>query len=231
MVIMEDIVPYLTRISQEKDLPGRKYDNAMILELIKKIGNNYAKEFLIDKDNRDQIQQMIYYFMNDKRFEGDLSKGIILQGTIGTGKSILMRIFSEKTPGLNFTLTKNFKYYTSIDIYGEFVKNGYAAIEHYSQYLKSEDVLIEWHNSIMIDELGTESTTAKDYGNSVNVMEMIIAKRYNNWQSCGQLTHFTTNLTPEEIESNYGERIRSRFAEMCNPIILVGTDRRRKRVQ
>ncbi len=224
---MEKITPYITKINQEKDIPIRKYDNEKILNLIVEIGNNYINNFCIDIDNKNQIQQLIYYFMNDKQFNGNLSKGIMLHGNIGTGKSILMRIFSEKTPGLNFTLTKNFLYYSSLDMYGDFVKYSYSSIEFFSKYRKAEDSLLEWKNSILIDELGIEPSTAKNYGNSINVLEMIITKRYYNFQMNGQITHFTTNLTPDEIEQNYGERIRSRISEMCNPIILTGKDRRR----
>jgi hypothetical protein len=228
-----EIKPFLSRFQQDVDIPVIPYDFDKILNAVRIIGTNLVRtkntpEYLVDLHNRDSIDQLIYYFKNDKQFNGDLSKGLMIRGNVGTGKSILMRIFSEKTPGLNFTKTKNFKYFSALDVYGEFVRNGYPAIENHTRYSRRDDPNEEWMNSTLFDELGIESTAAKNFGNTVNVMELIIAKRYNNWQTYGQLTHFTTNLTPDEIEKNYGERVRSRLCEMCNDMVIVGSDRRRK---
>ncbi len=195
---------------------------------LKALGKLYSNDYSIDGNNQQQIEQLIFYFMNDKRFYGDLQKGLLLRGIIGTGKSILMKIFSEKRSGLNFTLTKNFLFHSVIDIFSDYTRNGFSVIENHSKYMSYEEGY-EWRNTTCFDELGMESTTAKNYGNTINIMESIIAIRYNNWQSRGQLTHFTTNLTPDEIEAQYGPRIRSRIAEMCNDIILLGIDRRRKK--
>ncbi len=40
-------------------------------------------------------------------------------------------------------------------------------------------------------------------------------------------THVTTNLSGDQIEENYGTRVRSRMREMFNMIILPGEDRRK----
>jgi len=197
-----------------------------ITEQIKILGSKYTSNFAIDSNNQKQIEQLIYYFMWDKKFSGDLTKGLLLRGSIGSGKSILLKIFSIKEPNLNFNQTKNFLYYSVIDVYMECINGGFQSIENYCKFSNLEES-DKWKNTICFDELGVESLTAKNYGNSVNIMEMIIQKRYNNWQNHGQLTHFTTNLTPDEIENSYGERVRSRLAEMCNDICLLGNDRRR----
>ena len=77
------------------------------------------------------------------------------------------------------------------------------------------------------DEFGQESTPAKYFENSVNIMKLIIAKQYNHWQEKGLLAHFTTNFNPEEIETNYHESERSRLAEIYSDICLFGINRRR----
>jgi hypothetical protein len=51
----------------------------------------------------------------------------------------------------------------------------------------------------------------------VNKMAEIILSRYERFTRTRCLTHFTTNLSADEIEERYGSRVRSRLREMCNP--------------
>ncbi len=67
------------------------------------------------------------------------------------------------------------------------------------------------------DDLGTEQILTH-YGKECNVMAEIILSRYENFTRHHRLTHFTTNLSADEIEDLYGSRVRSRLREMCNLI-------------
>jgi len=49
-------------------------------------------------------------------------------------------------------------------------------------------------------------------------MAEIILSRYDLFIRHKMLTHFTTNLSADEIEKLYGARVRSRLREMCNLI-------------
>lgn len=209
-------------------LPVRVYKEEFMIGKMNEIGLSYCRNFGLDSFNLSTIKQLLYYFMEDSKFKGDLTKGILLRGNIGTGKTLMMRIFSEKKPGFNFTGPKNFLFHSVIDVYAKFINHGHEGLDEYSKFYLHDEMLKNWTNTICFDELGIEPTTAMNYGNKLNIMELIITKRYNNWQSYGQLTHFTTNLTPDEIEKNYGERIRSRIAEMCNDLVLLGEDKRMK---
>lgn len=63
-------------------------------------------------------------------------------------------------------------------------------------------------------------------GNKSNVMADIIFGRYKNGL-VGDMTHGETNLSVVQIEEFYGPRIRSRFSEIFNWIVLTGKDRRK----
>ncbi|MGC4128512.1 MAG: RteC domain-containing protein [Bergeyella sp.] len=68
---------------------------------------------------------------------------------------------------------------------------------------------------LCFDDLGTE-TSSKYFGNDCNVMAEILLTRYDLFKEKGILTHITTNLSATEIESQYGNRLRSRMREMFN---------------
>lgn len=205
------------------------------MKVVTEIGNTFCpdkrKLFKVDKYNLHVITSLIYYFMGDKQFENEegksLNKGILLRGTVGTGKSVLMKIFNRKGE-LDFTKERSFNIISCIDVYSDFIENGIETTKKHTQFSPMEYVEIPQKFSKCFDELGEDNSVSKHYGNTVNVMEMVIMKRYYNFQDHGLITHFTTNLTPEQIEQHYGERVRSRLAEMCNDFIIEGPDRRKK---
>jgi len=69
--------------------------------------------------------------------------------------------------------------------------------------------------SYCFDDLGTEDEV-RHYGSVTNVLGQIILMRYELFQSRKVMTHFTSNLTSDQIGNHYGERVRSRLREMCN---------------
>ena len=61
-----------------------------------------------------------------------------------------------------------------------------------------------------IDDLGEEEATMMDYGNRVTPVIDLLSYRYDQML----FTMVTTNLTPKQIRSTYGDRIADRFNEM-----------------
>lgn len=55
----------------------------------------------------------------------------------------------------------------------------------------------------------------------------ILLDRYELFMSNGMITHLTTNLTPELIEQQYGNRLRDRLREMMNYITMPGNTKRK----
>jgi hydrogenase maturation factor HypF (carbamoyltransferase family) len=116
-------------------------------------------------------------------------------------------------------------------ISGQFAELGHEVLHQYAECrsVPMGDASVFYQRSIGIcfDDLGTEEMK-KNYGNQVNVMAEVILNRYDNKHKYGwHCTHVTTNLTMAEIESEYGTRVRSRFTEMFNQIVLHGSDRRK----
>ena len=102
------------------------------------------------------------------------------------------------------------------DISFEFIQDGYEIIHKYSKgkLYQSET------KTICFDDLGTENNL-KYFGNECNVMAEILLSRYDIFTTKKVQTHITTNLSASEIESHYGNRVRSRMREMIN---LIGFD-------
>jgi hypothetical protein len=54
-------------------------------------------------------------------------------------------------------------------------------------------------------------------------MAEILLSRYDQFVAKKLITHLTTNLSASEIESSYGNRIRSRMRELFNLIAFENT--------
>ena len=78
------------------------------------------------------------------------------------------------------------------------------------------------------DDLGVEQN-ARLYGNECNVLAEILLDRYDRFVTHQMRTHLTSNLNAPELETLYGDRLRSRLHEMCNVLSFPATapDRRR----
>ena len=167
-------------------------------------------------------QQLICYFLKDEvmatHFNLDLSKGILLSGPVGCGKTTLMTLMRHVAqPNYKFIMK------TCRDISFEFIKDGYQTIHKYSNGNNSYS---EYRN-YCFDDLGVE-TNLKYYGNECNVMAEIILSRYDIFISKQVITHITSNLSASEIETTYGNRVRSRLRNMLN-LIAFDKDTKDKR--
>ena len=182
--------------------------------------------FKVDKQNEKIFTQLCHYFTNDPIFEKNglsLSKGILLIGPVGVGKTELLKVF-RKNKRQSFHLVSVLEIEVScqqrgIDFYKAYtgMVPGWGNTPNFF-YQKN----IGW----AFDDLGRESVVF-DFGNKSDVVSKIIQTRYadkNKLPFSG--LHLTTNLTPSEIESRYDYAIKSRLREMFNYIIMEGKDRR-----
>ena len=172
----------------------------------------YGKRFKIIESDHQLIYKLIAYFLKDEiicyQLDIDLNKGLLLSGPIGCGKTSLMNLMKYITP-------TDHKFYLKPcrDISFEFIQDGYDVIHKYSKgkLYQSEP------KTICFDDLGTENNL-KYYGNECNVMAEILLSRYDIFISKNIQTHITTNLSASEIETHYGNRVRSRMRAMFNLI-------------
>ena len=190
-----------------------QYNYPEILAWLEQRGKkDYGEKFHFAEQDVSNITKLIAYFLNDEIITGqfgiDLTKGILLSGPVGCGKTTLMTL-------MKYVTKPNNKFYikTCRDISFEFIKEGYEIIHRYSRgsYSQTE------YKNYCFDDLGVEQNL-KYFGNECNVMAEIILSRYDLFVAKKIQTHITSNLSASEIEVAYGNRVRSRLRGMLNLI-------------
>lgn len=172
-------------------------------------------DFVIDNNNKEIFEMLCLYFSGDAAFDlqGDgfsLKKGIMLYGPVGCGKTSLMKMFAINS-------FRPFSVIACRSVADAYQQEGAGAL---TKYADLHPVFPDLNFGIAeigrcFDDLGTEENK-KNFGNQVNVMQDVFYKIYDAGL-IGQF-HLTTNLTANEIEESYGNRIRSRMREMFNVI-------------
>lgn len=189
------------------------YDFKKCLSFIENKGKlDFGQNFKIKEEDLETIFKLLIYMIKDKnnalKLKLNLSRGILLSGPIGCGKTSLMRLITPFANSLS-----DYKIKTCREISFEFAKNGYEAINKYTTKQNNQIRLPGY----CFDDLGTEQQI-KHFGNDCNVMAEILITRYEQFVENNSITHITTNLAASEIENHYGNRLRSRMRNMFNLI-------------
>ena len=169
----------------------------------------FGKHFKIHPVDFQVIHKLLSWMIKDregcKKHEISLSKGILLVGPVGCGKTSIMTLLCDLTKKSRAFYIKPARQITL-----EFTKQGYDVIHKYTRSVRSPIPLC-------LDDIGVE-LPMKYFGTPVNVIGEILLSRYDLFVSKKLLTHGTTNLNSEELEERYGTRVRSRLREMFNLI-------------
>jgi DNA replication protein DnaC len=192
----------------------------------------FEKPFTLDQDNQFIFELMCRYFSNDPLFVTmaeeagmkniSLSKGILLAGNFGVGKTWLMTLFAKN-------IRQVYHMHNTKQIADYFEVDGEEAMRTYVNKVKNAvndgARFYQPYSGICLDDIGTEDVKT-NYGNKKNVIGDLIEKRYAA-QNCGVFLHGTTNLSGQELKDFYGGRVTSRMREIFNFIELPGEDRRK----
>lgn len=180
-----------------------------------------CKGFSVDDGNRKIINELFLY-MEKRSNRLDPEKGILLHGSIGSGKSTIMHIlnrYSYFTSGRNIGdyPIGGFRIDSASHVANAYTVKGNGSLEPYT-YNSGKP------RTICFDELGREPMPAKYFGTELNVMQYVFQCRYEFRREA--LTHATTNMEPNEIKDKYGSYIADRVNEMFN---VINLDRRKSR--
>jgi DNA replication protein DnaC len=159
-------------------------------------GNTYT----VDDENKEQLAKIMEVIAAGE-------KGIVLCGKTGSGKTFIFEI-------LNKIL------YPPFDKRRIAVRHVDKVISKYNQV--GDEVFDQIENlNICFDELGREKI-GKYFGSECDVMQHLIAHRYNQFKKLNYLTYFTTNYSKSDLKERYGEHSFSRLNEMA-VFINLGT--------
>lgn len=131
-------------------------------------------------------------------------RGLLLMGTLGNGKSTMMKAIHDV-----------FWYHS---ICGD--------AQTIYEYFKKEQALKDWDTELLlIDDLGVEPTRCLNFGEDYHPMSRLILHRYN----CLLTTIIATNLSLDEIQERYGDRVVDRMYETYEVIKYDRESYRRER--
>lgn len=179
-------------------------------------------DFIVDDNNRQALSLICEHFTKQDK------KGIAILGNVGVGKTEIMFAFFKAIHDLSVMPEyEHFKFHrfsfkTARETAQAYQRHGYDGLNFFTKQFTSSNP--PRFNHIAFDDLGVERNQ-KFYGNEANVMSEIIQERYDRFKT-GLITHFTTNLMPEQINDYYGDRATDRLTEMCLFINIAGNSRR-----
>lgn len=199
-------------------------------ELMVKIGQLIVPGFKIDSNNSFAYENIAKWVVGDPSMKcsgydgngerpGDLCKGLYIQGPTGTGKSIAINLCRKACSAFKIIVNAS-------NPYQPLTWSSYNTDNICSAYENSGDIS-EFKKSpvICIQDLGTEPSEVIYMGNRRNCLRSILEYRGDCYD---KITHITSNIPIFKTGEYYGERVQSRLYQMCNPITMLGTDRRIK---
>lgn len=186
-------------------------------EIFKRVVFKVCPEFKSDENNVIVLNN-IYKYVNGIAGELDSKKGLLIWGSVGSGKSTIIKIVGEilRLRGEGYK-TLNCSYLAT-----QFAAYGLDALNT-STYNDGE----RGPNPVnrAFDELGREPIPAKHYGTDLNVMQYIIQCRYELRDTVK--TFATTNLRPAALGQIYGAYIEDRITEMFNIVEMTSLSYRK----
>lgn len=181
----------------------QRHDPKELFDRFTQLAAAQPEGYTIDKSNAEVIEALCYYFSNVPYGKFNLNKGIFLAGNTGSGKTMMMRLFSQVVP---------FGFYYVDNICDNVRRDGQEPLDK----IKNRSF-----DELCFDDFGSEGKITH-YGSNYNVMYDIVVRRCQDFVHHKTKTHFTSNMTMQNIRELYDLRIESRLHEMCNIVVLGG---------
>ena len=192
------------------------------------------RKFEIDDANRNVLRFLIYYFNNcplaenvfpDKCYK--LHNNLLIMGNAGTGKTMMMQIFSEY---LRVTNNPNFFHNVSVTQ----MTNYFSIHNNIDRYTYNEESGRGFNGNpfnVCLNDIGVENRPF--YGiDTRTIVEDFLHARNEIWTQTAieqrKFAHLTTNLTLKQLKETFNDdfgRLIDRF-KTYNIIKLTGDSRR-----
>ena len=214
-----DQLPEEYRAMLDNGLQPKMVAPELLKTIFLKMLNDVTPGFVVDENNSEVIERNIEHLRSDSK------KGLMLMGSVGCGKTALMKGLAQFMALFTDTVNRR--------PYNVEMKPSYQITSSYNQ---KGDIIFGaeqeggnyWYDGrlvaslIIIDDLGSESM-GNYFGKSCNVIEELLLRRYD----AKSITHCTTNLDAAALKKLYGPRVASRLKEMFTTLHLKGVDRRK----
>ena len=170
--------------------------------------------YIIDDNNRDAVTQISNYLTSNE------TKGLLLLGYYGTGKTWLMKLVNKLTP-VRLVSTER--------IINDTIANGgiptnYTKENFIYHFDVEKSVGIEKEYPFCFDELGGQNDRKLNiWGNEIYPMSVILKAHYEKNIKC----HAITNYSSEDLVKLYGGEVIDRFKEMFLFVKFKGGSRRK----
>lgn len=147
------------------------------------------------------------------------NKGILLAGPKGIGKTINLIIYAKIA--CNYNPLHNRPRLVS----AKEIQESYKILQQNGLGAKYIEDLVNCPE-LIIDDIGSEDAAFNDYGTVRNLVSDILILRYPLFQRGLVITHGTTNLNSESLETLYDPRLFDRMKEMFVFQIVRGESKR-----
>lgn len=131
----------------------------------------------------------------------NFTKGIAIVGNYGVGKSTLIKCIKQMPKDCGLYLHNGYTHYLDASQFAtDYQESGIEVFDRW----KNKEVLF-------IDDVG-EEPQVKYYGNGYPIIAQLLKYRYEK----RLITHITSNKSPAELGTLYGEGVKDRLKEMFN---------------
>lgn len=172
-------------------LPDEKSMTARLLGWYGTVVSSRDVDFQMDDNTVAKVEKVV------KWMYGSRKRGLLLCGTLGNGKTTMLR-------ALKYLFGTRAVYVEAQGVYDYFKQN--RSIPSISP----KDILL-------IDDMGVEPASCNDFGDVRYPLTELLMSRYKS----NSTTVITTNSTFDEIGEIYGARIQDRMREMYGLIKYV----------
>lgn len=203
----------------------------MVMDVANNLMLREYRKFDVDDYNRKVIKFLLYYFNGCPLAEDvfpeehySISKNILLIGEPGTGKTMIMQIFSQylfmsqnENRFDNVSMTQMMNYYK---IHGHIDRFTFNELEDPKA---SEGTP---HN-VCLNDLGLMTEKQKSFGTLLSqITDEFLFARYEIFQQFQKRYHITSNLTVKDLKERFEARLMDRFKSF-NILELHGGSRRK----